>query len=84
MSDETHNGWTNYETWAAYNWLSNDEESYRECRRLCRFCSDYESAENLRRYVVEGLPDLENGLAADLLNASVSEINWSELAMAMK
>jgi hypothetical protein len=30
MSEQTYNGWANYETWAVYSWLTNDEPLYRE------------------------------------------------------
>ncbi len=32
-TDETYNGWTNYETWNVALWLGNDEGMYRLARR---------------------------------------------------
>lgn len=33
-SDETYNGWTNWDTWSANLWLSNTEGPYRRLRRM--------------------------------------------------
>ncbi len=35
-TDDTHQGWTNYATWAVHLWLSNDEGTWLFCRRLAR------------------------------------------------
>ena len=38
MTDQTYNGWTNYETWNVALWIgNNDEFLYNEARK----CSDY-------------------------------------------
>jgi len=29
-TDETYNGWTNWDTWCTFLWLSNDESTYNE------------------------------------------------------
>lgn len=36
----THQGWTNYETFAVYLWLSNDAGTFLFCRRLARECRE--------------------------------------------
>lgn len=33
MSDDTYNGWTNWDTWSAALWLGNDEPAYRAACR---------------------------------------------------
>ncbi len=54
MSDKqnTVNGWTNYQTWATYTWLVNDEQSsnyWREQTESCRTralqCPEFETGE---------------------------------------
>jgi hypothetical protein len=33
MTDQTYNGWTNWETWNVALWIGNDEGLYREARK---------------------------------------------------
>ncbi len=33
MTDQTYNGWANWETWNVALWVQNDEGFYREARR---------------------------------------------------
>ncbi len=37
QKDTTYNGWTNWDTWNAYNWLTSDEwtyDQYLSCRNV--------------------------------------------------
>jgi hypothetical protein len=43
MKTDPYNGWTNYETWNANLWLTNDEGSYNYCVDTAQEC--YNKAE---------------------------------------
>jgi hypothetical protein len=43
---EEHNGWTNFETWATYSWLTNTEGLLDEAQKTIR---DAEAGEGYRR-----------------------------------
>lgn len=88
MSDKGYNGWTNYETWATALWIGNDPGSEETARELTREAKGdaADLARSLREWVDsepdEGgmIPDLGSSLAADLLRAALSEVDWYEIA----
>jgi hypothetical protein len=86
----SYNGWTNYETWAVKLWLDNEQSSYYDMTSHAAEGYEtraepnvYDFASWLEEYVREYmLPDDINGLASDLLNAAMSEVDWQEMAKA--
>lgn len=87
-----YNGWTNYETWLAYTWISNEDSSNRYWQERARELNEEngndvdETERQLAEYleiwlndeIVEVLP--EDGLLNDLLTSAASEIDWREIA----
>jgi len=82
MRDRSYNGWTNYETWCVALWIDNEPGTYEERRDLARRARDeYSYSKDLKAWVEEELiPDLGATMAADLLGAALSEVNWQEIA----
>ena len=81
-----YNGWANYETWNLHLWLSNDEGSQAMAQELCQGVELYEAADRLKDWAdeyVEGL-GLAPSFASDLLVASLSSVDWRELAEAFR
>ena len=94
--DSSYNGWSNCETWVVNLWLGNDESSYNTCRTLAQRCYEeavadqvlsrkeracYQLANELKEMVEDGNPlASEASVYSDLLNASISEVNWKEIA----
>lgn len=77
-----YNGWSNYETWLANLWLTNDECYYHElCAILKNFKSTDEQAEELEAYVrfIVGV-DENVGITTDLLTTSLGRVDWYEIA----
>lgn len=84
MDDKTYNGWANYETWVTALWMENEQNDYQATRELA---SEYKSqevyllADALKEYVNENMINTDRaGLAADLVNAALSEVDWMEIA----
>lgn len=81
---ERYNGWTNYETWNAGLWLDDSywheraEEIMRE-ENNDKDEATFELARLMEDDAEEMMPAVE-GMYADLLGASMSRINWYEIA----
>ena len=85
MNCVSYNGWTNYETWLVGLWLSNDQGTDQYYRELAAAhgaegLNNGTMATAFRDSVEESLPDLGATLAADLMGAALSEVNWQEVA----
>ena len=99
MNDKTYNGWSNYETWVTNLWLTNDENTYAQCREMAEaaFAGARSSAtftrnaryqldfaDALKELVSAGHPLQESpGLFSDLLTGAMRDINWLEIASNM-
>jgi len=84
---DRYNGWTNYETWAVDLWMSNDAGSYRQWQEVAYLTEDAGTlAELIKEYHEENGPVHEDGwvpsVYTDLLYATMSEVNWDEIARA--
>lgn len=93
MENKTHNGWTNYETWAVALWLDNQESSYRYWRavaqetiQLTKLLEERREeagttlADRIKDEILDGIPTAITGFYADLLQAALEEVNWLEIA----
>ena len=86
MSQETYNGWTNYETWLVNIWVDNDKKLYFIMKEILN-SYDWENKTYELSKVLQELYEkqaenigLKVGLMSDLLNGALSAVNWYELA----
>ena len=91
-----YNGWTNYETWLVASWLDNEQQSADYWRQLAieQDGSDArpygpgsysDAAVGLAEVLQEETEELieaglATGLAADLMRAALSQVEWREIA----
>jgi hypothetical protein len=90
-STTTYQGWSNYETWLAYVWLTNDEYG-SELLRKAKWepGEDYEQAQWLSDQYEESLYASLNydnvfgeaSLYRDLIQSAFNSINWAEIVRA--
>lgn len=96
MTDEKYNGWTNYETWNVNFWLTNDsgsveyynelaEESYIDAKPDKYFTQEERATLELSDRIKEEIEDMNPlidgaSMFSDLLGASLSTVNWYEVA----
>lgn len=94
-TDNTYNGWTNYETWLVNLWIDNDQgsqEHYQELARetLQRCIDDDEDKDDAVSAFADLLKEEHeeaqdqcvgvSGVFADLLNAAMGSVDWREIA----
>jgi hypothetical protein len=82
-SDEgrTYHGWTTYETWLVYSWLTNDAGTYGLTLATVSEAPPHRADEALKALVEEMEPLAEEvGLHRDLLTASYGHVDWRALA----
>ena len=80
--DETYNGWTNYETWLAYTWLTNDDDGGEAARISARMDSPEMAVSSLARVMTRN--NVRAGLTIDLINAALDRVDWGSIVAALK
>ena len=69
MENQNYNGWTNWSTWSAYNWLTHTEKLYLLCEKAT-------NTSQLRR--------IWNLLLAGKDNIKPRDINFKEILKVIK
>lgn len=88
-----YNGFCNYATWAIYNYISNQEESYNRYYRLCDTISsgagpDIYTLKNAleddfkRPGIIDTNESERSGLYADILTDALEQVDYMEVARA--
>ena len=81
MTKQEYNGWTNYETWNYKLWLDNNQPTYDAVRTLAKKHNDaFDLSIELSKVAHDNAPLLEASFYSDVLNASIREVNFFEIA----
>ena len=82
-----YNGWSNFETWNFNLWITNEESDHSHALEMA-FDSEheYELSEKLEEWANDMADDVlssyeyAHGFIADMVNSSVKEVNFYEVA----
>ena len=88
---EKYNGYNNYETWMIALWIDNDQYYQEAVHELAEQHADDDGDHDLGGYssaikdFVEEMPDVagaieKGGIVADMVNSTLSSVDWYELA----
>ncbi len=81
MTKQEYNGWTNYETWNYKLWIDNNQATYDAVRTLAKKHNDaFDLSIELSKVAQDNAPLLEASFYSDVLNASIREVNFFEIA----
>jgi hypothetical protein len=83
-----YNGWTNYETWNFNLWIRNDEEDHSHALEMAFDSLDeYELSKRLKGWAEDMANDVmmvsydfTHGFIRDMVNSSIKEVNFYEVA----
>ena len=78
MSDNSYNGWANWETWNMALWLDNDEAFYN-----LRRCTRWSKLENMPKFLNETGSVYSRG-TPDMSGSDFYRVNWNEILDAWK
>ena len=80
MSDKEVNGWSNRETWLVGLWLNDVMfEHFKE-----QYADGDIALDEVKDFVLDEIDHetrIKSGLAQDLLNHALADVNWRELEM---
>ena len=77
MTDNTYNGWTNWETWVVNLWITNSESTYLALRRLSRNHNGNIPEDAAKEFVRALYGENYGGFPEDDLDADA--IDWEDL-----
>jgi len=82
-----YNGYSNYETWNFKLWADNDEPTYNKIQNLVKdpvLSQDAQCLANALRYLADDkAPELKTSFYSDVMNASIREVNYLEIAKSL-
>ena len=80
MSEQKYQGWSNYETRCVNLWLTNDEVSYSEARKIIATAdTENDAAAELREFVKFMEASNPSGLVEDLAFAALQGVSFLEI-----
>jgi len=79
--DKGYNGWTNWETWAMFEWMNVNQYIQEYWLKVARGCGEDTAylADVLYEKYAEAMPEV-SGIWMDFLSASFQEIYWNDIA----
>lgn len=80
-TNNSYNGWSNYETWLVALWIDNEQSMQESVKELIKekFEYNFQKDEALKELITESMDIDEASLRVDLVNSALSNVNWTEI-----